>query len=188
MNTIFQEPPESLDETWTHGALIGGMVGYSEEQIADSYFEAAERLIKAVLTNEVTAQEMLNPVMFLYRHGIELFLKCIVRPDIRDHNLGRLLELFCRHVRERYKETVPSSVTKPISEFIEHDPKSTVFRFESRDFATGGEIWIDLRAVRSSMLKLRYIFQRVLYADRYGEIPPRGYPRHINPWPDRFYD
>lgn len=36
-SSIFQEPPENVDETWTHGAMIGGMCGYSDHDLAGSY-------------------------------------------------------------------------------------------------------------------------------------------------------
>jgi hypothetical protein len=26
--SIFSEPPDAVDETWTHGAMLGGMMGY----------------------------------------------------------------------------------------------------------------------------------------------------------------
>lgn len=159
--SIFREPPPDVDETWTHGAMLGGICGYADEDLANSYFLAGDALIRAVLDGDTGRHDLINPVLYVYRHGIELYLKCIVRPDERNHNLGSLLEGFCRHIRQRYNEPVPSWITKPIAEFSTYDPRSDVFRYETnRDGRNhsqlaGGEICIDLPSVQRSMRKLR---------------------------------
>lgn len=148
-------------------------MGFAEQEIADSYFEAGNLLVESVLGGRgATGREMLHPVMYLYRHGIELFLKCIVRPRERNHDLARLLEKFCEHSRERYKEEVPAWFISPIREFIEHDPRSTTFRFEN--VSLHDELWIDLLNLRKSIKLLRYAFRRVIVADATGQILPRG--------------
>jgi hypothetical protein len=177
---IFGEPPEALDEDWTHGALIGGMSGWwSEQQLAESYFLAADHLIATVLAGKERGQDLWGPIMYLYRHGIELFLKLIVQPAKQDHNLGALLEGFCAHIRSRYREKVPSWITRPISELAQIDPRSDLFRYrETKPIETAarlanrGEFWVDLRAIRKEMTRLLDAFQRVVIADETGEILP----------------
>jgi len=161
--------------------MLGGMVGYGEQDLAESYFLAGDMLIAGVAKGDADARELLNPVMFVYRHGIELYLKCIVRPARKNHSLSALLEAFCHHVRKGYGETVPAVVTKPISEFAKYDQRSDVFRYATdREGKTheplqyDGEFWIDLPALRAAMAVLRYSFRRVLWADRAGQIPPAG--------------
>src|SRR5687768_9291483 len=97
---IFDEVPENADETWTHGALLGGMGGCDDRELADSYFVAADALVESVLADRdsLRTRELVAPTMYLYRHGIELFLKLIVRPKKPDHNLDRLLGRLCRLV------------------------------------------------------------------------------------------
>lgn len=176
--SIFREPPPDADETWTHGAMLGGMCGYGEQDLAASYFLAGDTLIGAVLEHrEGRGQDLIAPVMYLYRHGIELYLKCIVKPAERDHNLGALLEGFCRHVRRRYGEQVPSWITKPVSEFIRYDPASLIFRYEAthgRGILDGGEVWVDFPSLKKRMTRLHKAFRRVLTADVTGEIPRAG--------------
>jgi hypothetical protein len=179
---IFQEPPPDVDETWTHGAMLGGMIGYADEDLAESYFLAGDTLIAAILKGDATGHDLVNPVMYVYRHGIELYLKCIVHPSNRSHSLGSLLDAFCRHVREGYGETVPPVITKPITEFAMYDQRSDVFRYETNKdgknhepIGQQGEFWIDLPSLKASMALLRRSFRRVLWAERAGgEIPPRG--------------
>jgi hypothetical protein len=185
---IFQEPPPTIDETWTHGAMLGGMCGYDEQQMAESYFAAGDSLISAVLDGQRDGRHMINPVMYVYRHGVELYLKCIVRPSVRDHNLASLLERFCRHVRARYREPIPRWVTKPISELAAYDPGSDTFRYDTdrdgRYFQTDGESWVDLRTVRKEMSRLLFAFRRVWTADQAGEILPVILRRPIETFDD----
>jgi len=176
---IFQEPPPNLDETWTHGAVLGGMCGFSDQNIADSYFLAGDTLVAALLSGNERGQDLVNPIMFLYRHGIELYLKVIVQPVDRNHSLGSLLEGFCKHVREQYQQKVPVWLTRPITELATFDPGSDLFRYEktfppkySQRIQNGGEFWIDLKAISETMKHIRKAFRRVIIADATGEIPP----------------
>lgn len=175
---IFAEPDPNTDETWTQGAMLGGMSGYDERDLAESYFLAGDTLTAVVADHKQDARELVNPVLYVYRHGIELYLKCILQPraDERDHNLGALLERFCQHVRDRYGEQVPTWVTEPISEFITYDPASTVFRYDAMGtrLQNAGEFWVDLPTARATMGRLRRAFRRVIVADDTGRIPFPG--------------
>ena len=169
-DSIFNEPPEDLDETWTHGALMGGMSGYSDESLAPAYFSAGAALIDHVLEGDERGQDFVCPILYLYRHGIELYLKVIVQPSVRNHGLGSLLEGFCRHVRERYKEDVPAWVTRPITELAKFDPASD-FRYgrsRSQRLANEGEFWVDLKALKRTMALIEYAFRRTVVADSCG--------------------
>jgi hypothetical protein len=184
---IFAEPPEGLDEEWTHGALIGGMCGWcGDRELAESYFRAAGLLVVDILAGRERGQDLVSPVMYLYRHGIELYLKHIVQPPERNHNLGSLLEGFCTHIRSRYNEKVPVWITRTVSELADFDPGSDLFRYgetkpikRSLRVANHGEFWVDLRAIRKDMDRIAEAFRRVAIADETGEIPlarPRRHP------------
>ena len=172
---IFSEPPEDLDETWTHGALMGGMAGYSDETLAPAYFSAGAALIDHVLQSEERGQDFVCPILYLYRHGIELYLKVIVQPSVRNHSLGSLLEGFCRHIRERYKEDVPAWVTRPITELAEFDPGSDLFRYgrtnppsRSQRLTNEGEFWVDLKTLKRTMTLIEFAVRRTLAAGECG--------------------
>lgn len=64
---IFQDPPHNVDETWTHGAMLGGMCGYGDEALAESYFLAGDALIATVIRGDATGHDLVNPVMYVYR-------------------------------------------------------------------------------------------------------------------------
>jgi hypothetical protein len=137
---IFGEVPENADETWTHGALLGGMGGYDDRELADSYFLAADALVETALVDRDSkrTRELVAPTMYLCRHGIELFLKLIVRPKKPDHSLDRLLGRLRRLVRIRYKQELPDPIAEAIVEFCRYDPHAVIFRFATDRKGTPG--------------------------------------------------
>jgi hypothetical protein len=185
-NRIFQDPPEAIDETWTHGALLGGMIGFGEQDLADSYFTAANALVGRVRKRRQEGRDLINPVLFLYRQGVELYLKAIVQPVRRNHDLAALLDAFRQHVHSRYTENPPEWMTAAISELATYDPYADVFRYaesRSRRLANEGEFWVDLTKLRRHMRFVQWAFRRTLIADEYGlrdlnvmAPPPRGRP------------
>jgi hypothetical protein len=172
---IFVEPPEDVDETFTHGAMLGGMTGYDDESLAGSYFLAGEALIDCVLSNGERGQELICPILYMYRHGIELYLKVIVKPTDRNHSIGSLFDAFCKHVSSTYKERVPVWVTKPVTQLAEYDPGSDLFRYgqsrpssRTQRLINTGELWVDLRILKRIMAKVEFVFRRVHIADQFG--------------------
>lgn len=172
---IFADPPEDIDETWTHGAMLGGMTGYDDESLARSYFMAGGMLVEQVLGTGERGQEVICPILYVYRHGIELYLKVVVRPGKRNHSIGSLLDAFCRDVQSKFGERVPAWITRPIGQLAEFDPNSDLFRYgQTRDSSishrliNSGEFWVDLRTLKRTMSNIEYAFQRVLIVDREG--------------------
>ncbi len=168
--SIFQEPPPDIDETWTHGALLGGMCGYDNDSLADQYFRAARVLIDHVASSGERGHNLIGPVLYLIRHATELSLKIIVRPQRLNHDLIALLDLFRQHVRQKYKEEVPDWLASPILNLAKVDPTSDAFRYgQSRSGGLrDGEYWIDFRTLGRTTLILQYCFERVAFADQLG--------------------
>jgi len=174
-NKIFTDIPEDVTEDWLHGAIIGGMCGYDNESLAESYFLSADLLIKKVLQAAEPAREYLYPILFLYRHGLELYLKAITKPEKLNHSIGSLFELFCTYILKEHNQKVPAWVTKPISQFAEFDPESDLFRYQktknpkrSERLANEGEFWVDLPLLMEQMANLDVVFRKVLAAQKYG--------------------
>lgn len=73
---VFQsEGCEAIDETFTHGAYIGGTAGaYEDGAIAEGYLKAADLLVEQALKDDL-AHVMVLPALFPYRHALELRLK-----------------------------------------------------------------------------------------------------------------
>jgi hypothetical protein len=160
------------------------MVGFTERELAESYFRAADILARRTLRRREDARELVNPLLFVYRQGVELYFKAIVQPVKRDHNLTTLLSAFRQHVRARYSEELPEWFTEPVAELAKYDPFADVFRYSesrSRRLADEGELWVDVARLRRRMALVEWAFRRALVADECGlgdlnaiVPPPRG--------------
>lgn len=73
---LFQDPSEEMDETWQHGSLIGGMACRDLLEVARAYKLAADELLKQALS-KYEPHELDYPVLFLYRHTVEVYLKSV---------------------------------------------------------------------------------------------------------------
>lgn len=178
---IFNEVPEGLDESWRHGALVGGMAdpAYGERlAVARSFKQAGDMVLEVAIRRDAT-HEVIYPVLFTYRHAVELYLKAIV-PGRFDHDLLRLIDEFAGAVEEKLGRTVPSAVLDRLREFHDVDPGSTTFRYADQPmrFASGritSEAWVDLRHQAAVMSGLDEIFGAVLsaFARTQPEVEPR---------------
>jgi hypothetical protein len=162
------------------------MIGFSKQEMAESYFAAADALVGRVRKRKQDGRDLVNPALFLSRQGIELYFKAIVQPTKRTHDLVALLGAFRRHIRERYKESVPEWLADTVLELARYDPHSDLFRYagsRSRRLEQEGEFWVDLVRVRRHMRFVKWAFERTLAAESFGlrdlnamVPPPRGRP------------
>jgi hypothetical protein len=162
------------------------MIGFGERDLADSYFTAANALVGRVRKRKVDGRDLVNPILFLYRQGVELYLKAIVQPVKRNHDLAALFEAFRHHVQSRYAQELPEWFTGAISELARYDPYADVFRYaesRARRLANEGEFWVDLTKLRRHMRFVQWALVRTLTADEHGlrdlnvmVPPPRGKP------------
>ena len=152
---LLQEPPDDLDETWRHGFLWVGGHGQSRFELARSYRYAAEKLLDEAL-KDGEAHHWLCPVLFTYRHTMELYLKTI--GDIREHthSLAKCVEL----VEKRHGQKFPPRTKKWIEELDAIDPNpGTTFRYEDNLGHHGcPEYWVDLRQFKFAM---KHVFEMI---------------------------
>ena len=77
---IFEEPPHDLGEQDFHfGALLSALGGYERIEVARAIAEAGDRLLHAALDRR-EPWEVAHPILFWYRHALELHLKALL-PD-----------------------------------------------------------------------------------------------------------
>lgn len=164
---IFQEPPEELDETWRHGSLLGGMCGDIVDPftLADSYKLASDILIESALSSG-EPYELLYPVIYNYRHATELYLKAILLPTQKNHNLKALFQDLRELLAQKYSVVIPSWFENVILAFDDFDPSSTTFRYGdtgvfSHSTRNRGEFWIDLHHLKRLMAWVTIAFQRI---------------------------
>ncbi|HMN12756.1 MAG TPA: hypothetical protein PKD55_10580 [Bellilinea sp.] len=163
---IFQEVPNDIDATWTHVTLFGGMVdgAHDDYTLAWNFKQAGDILIQHGLKVS-DACDLLYPVLYSYRHAIELFLKAIVKPAKRKHHdLARLLDQFEEKMKQNHNVEVPTWIQNLIGEFIQYDPGSTTFRYPEQT-NTAEELMISLPDLKEKMDVLSENFHRVHLAE-----------------------
>lgn len=145
---ILQPAPDWLDEMWTHGVFLNG--GGVEEYLAlaRSYRDTADTLLEAALkSNE--ARDWAYPVLYAYRHTLELYLKIIGDVQERTHSLRRCVEL----VERRLGAKIGTPIRGWIIEFDRIDPGGTAFRYADDDSETlrKAEYWVDFHHLKYAM-------------------------------------
>lgn len=162
MRPIFQEPPDGLDSDWRHGALLVGLGQRAQMEpieLAQSFHDAAKHLLDRALRDGL-GWEAVHPIVYQYRHALELYLKAILPPDKRNHDIGRLRQRLKDLLQGRYRSDHIARLLGYIEEFERIDPSSTVFRYAEPAAAVYArhqapsppcEIWVDFRHLEQTM-------------------------------------
>ena len=127
---IFQALPEDLDETWRHGSLVGGIVDgtFDTFTLADSYRLAGDMLVEAALS-ATEGYELIYPIIYNYRHATELYLKAVLSPANKNHNLNLLLQKLREFLTREYETVIPSWFENVVLTFDDFDSDSATFRY-----------------------------------------------------------
>lgn len=149
---------EEIDETWTHGAYVGGLAGaYEDAGLAENYMKSAAMLVERALRDE-TIHEVALPVLFLYRHALELRLKYAVQPSKLDHDLNGLAAKLDELLLARRGVGLPKRILERVHEIARFDPRADAFRFTyktKKRLPDGAhfpeEVWVDLVHLRAEM-------------------------------------
>lgn len=145
-------------DEWSYpkGILRDGMVALDENKrgLADQYFDAAEAVVKLVNDNQVADYTVSSPILYLYRHSFELYLKSLIEANGgkpgREHDLAKLLVM---------APCLPEWSRNRTLELHAVDPRSTHLRYghESGQFP-GPEGWAEMNFLRGAMRALRTHF------------------------------
>jgi len=138
---LFREPSEEMDETWQHGVLVGGMACRDLPHVARAYKLAADELMKQAV-DSCEPHELDYPILFLYRHTVELYLKAALANPPQHHDLCRLIQLLeaeCGNKLARW-------IRDRLWDFHTIDRMSAVFRYA--DPPPDGELWIDFHQLQ----------------------------------------
>jgi hypothetical protein len=122
--------------------------------LAESFRQAGDVLVDAI-PGTTEAYEVIYPILFLYRHATELYLKALLPPETRDHGLERLLN----GLAKIQNAAVPDRLAVFVLAFDEFDHGSTTFRYSddgvvSRKTGDAGEFWVDLPDIKGKMARL----------------------------------
>lgn len=169
---IFDEPHDGIErqDEWSgpYGFLLGGMGDPLKPEIARQYLDAANQLVADIKHQRIADFEVALPILFLYRHAIEMLLKSVL-PGGWGHNLETLGNSFSLYIRERFNQDVPEWIESRLKEITEIDPESTSFRYwrmsgrkSASHITPGGEHYISLVNLESGMNELFEALYRVL--------------------------
>jgi hypothetical protein len=96
-----------------------------------------ERPLFEVKKDELEDYRLANPVLYLYRHWLELALKGLIGTGVHEHDLGQLAAMFESSVKQSTGGPVPRWIVGRLKEVAAIDPNSTAFRYaEVRDKKT----------------------------------------------------
>ena len=144
---LFQDPSEEMDETWRHGTLIGGMACRDLPQVARAYKMAADELLRQALA-KYEPHELDYPVLFLYRHTVEVYLKAALDNPPVHHDLSRLIQL----LEAESGKKIARWVKDRLWDFHRIDNMAAMFRYA--DSPADGELWIDFHQLQAVIDKL----------------------------------
>jgi len=145
---LLQDPPDDLDETWRHGLFLNGGTVDQYLELARSYRQSAEALLDSALKSG-EPREWGYPVLFAYRHALELYLKILGEIKEPTHSL----EACVHRIEHRLRRRVGSPTREWIIEFDKIDPYGTAFRYADDQAGTliYAEYWVDFLQLRFAM-------------------------------------
>jgi hypothetical protein len=158
-----------------HNACVGTNGGpYDERDYAYGYFEAAERLAKAILADTSLIDLMIYPLAFTNRHAIELALKDLAHKLPPLWNEGPAVALThklsdnWRQVKSylekgpEFDPTAVEMVDAVLRDFIEIDPSGEAFRFPSSRSGSKflqDSAWLNVQIFEEKMKSVRECFE-----------------------------
>ncbi len=173
MRPLFNHSFEDIqrEDEWSgpHGFLFEPMTYPTKPELSQQFLDAANQLADAIVNKDVADYTLVYPTMFLYRHSIELILKCAMGGDADGHKLDQLADTFARRCKAQYGQEVPAWITTRLKEIAKVDPNSTAFRYaenwdakSKRKAPLDDEFHVDLHHLRRSMAVLHTALSRVI--------------------------
>lgn len=99
--------------------------------LAKSYKRSADELVTIAIESNERAV-FLCPIIFCYRHSIELFIKStMIGKEIKIHNLKKLYDTFEKLILTRFNQQIPLWFKNTILAINDFDPESITFRYGS---------------------------------------------------------
>ena len=145
---IFQEPTE--ENININSSIIFGGLSALEDMLslANAFKKSGDMLIEA--TKDVDYHyDYVNPILFQYRHAVEIYLKSTLEKTIKTHNLLKLYERFEALMKDKHKTEIPDWFKNIVNAFDGVDPHGDIFRYGGD--IVKDEILIDMRHLKTMM-------------------------------------
>lgn len=153
------DPLFGFDEDFEVGAskvlMLGGSDAYTHESMALAYKSAADILAQEALNRNETSWEIAAPILHLYRHSLELYLKWATQSTAKSHDLESMIELANERAKQHTGKELHPAVIERMQEFSEYDEKGFSFRYaDARDDAQYVEATVKLQHLRKVMERI----------------------------------
>jgi hypothetical protein len=158
---VFQEVPDEFEhpEPGVYSAIIAD-IEPSWIDVARAYRLAADMIIDAALEKAdesvvFSLHDVALPILFNYRHCIEVYLKTLTdyshKPSRgKKKENGHIIENLVESLREKYKPLkINDWIENLLNEWGDVDHGSTAFRYPGQ--IKGGEYWIDFYHLKAVM-------------------------------------
>jgi hypothetical protein len=128
-------------------------------QVARAYKMAADELLKQALA-KYEPHELDYPVLFLYRHTVEVYLKAALDNPPVHHDLSRLIQL----LEAESGKKIAGWVKDRLWDFHRIDNMAAMFRYA--DSPADGELWIDFHQLQAVIDKLAEAIEQYMEQKR----------------------
>ncbi len=175
---IFTDQPDGLgEEDFYFGTFVPAMGSMENVEVARAFSEAGDRLIEAAAARG-ESWEAAYPILYCYRHSLEMHLKASLPEGARGHRLMDLFLLLKPYLDGRYPANEVAWLAQRVDEFDRLDPRSTVFRYPDAAGSSyhpgqrpDSELWVDFRRMQQEVMKLFRALEWVrLHRLQSGEI------------------
>lgn len=162
---IFQEPTDENSNIETN-MVFGGMAPLGDIlSLANAFKKSGDMLVEAT-KDEYDRYSFISPILYQYRHAIELFLKSFLSESIISHDLLKLYEKFETLIQKEFQIYVPDWFKILVLAFDKIDKEGTVFRYGGK--IEGDEILVDLHHIKTMMNWLAESISRI--HDKLSEV------------------
>jgi hypothetical protein len=174
---LFEQPGPHIERvdpfSGPQGFLFGEQSGMGGSpdclSLAQDYMEAAYALTETIRRGECEDFRVAEPLMYLYRHSLELFLKGVLELDEKHHDLAVLADKLVIFIRQEHGFETPIWISRRIKEIGAIDPRSTAFRYgKTFDPKTGmdrpilGASYVSLPHLQDAMVALNWAIASIV--------------------------
>jgi hypothetical protein len=165
LTPIFSNPPDNIEEPFPSYVLFNEVQdGLELFHLATAYKTGGDMLADAAIDNH-NGYEIIYPIIYNYRHAVELYLKSYVGSMGNTHSLIILHNKFKELMMEKYRVHPAEWFESIIETLHEFDPGGTSFRYGTSD--PRYEVFVDLSVLKAKMNLLERAFQEIkLYSSR----------------------
>lgn len=158
---VFSHPPDGIEDPVRTYVLFNEMRdGMELFHLAGAYKTGGDMLVDAAIENH-NGYEIIYPIIYNYRHAVELYLKSFVGSMANTHNLLKLYTKFKELARDKFGADPAEWFETIIKTLNEFDPGGTAFRYGTSADNPRYEVFVDLSILRTKMNLLSKAFREI---------------------------